>query len=43
MTKISMKRFNKVVELKLPTEHEHVMLSLWRLGLTAGSGEVHPA
>ena len=33
MIKISMKRFNKVVELKLPTEHEHVMLGLWRLGL----------
>ena len=33
MIKIRMKRCGRSVELTLPTEHEHVMVSLWKLGL----------
>ena len=33
MIKLILKRFGRTVELKVPTECEHVLLCLWRLGL----------
>ena len=33
MIKLILKRFDRTVELKAPTEYEHVLLCLWRLGL----------
>ena len=33
MIRIKMKRYDRTVELQLPTEYEHVMVSLWKLGL----------
>ena len=33
MIKIKMKRYDRIVELQLPTEYEHVMVCLWKLGL----------
>lgn len=33
MIRITMKRYDRTVELKLPTEYEHVLVSLWKLGL----------
>ena len=29
----TMERLDHAVVLKLPTDHEHVMVALWRLGL----------
>ena len=33
MITLTMERLDHAVVLKLPTEHEHVMVALWRLGL----------
>ena len=33
MMKLILKQFDRTVELKVPTEYEHVLLCLWRLGL----------
>jgi hypothetical protein len=30
---LTMERLDHAVVLKLPTDHEHVMVALWRLGL----------
>ena len=39
MIKIKLRRFDKVVEIRLPTEREPVMVSLWRLGLDRDPGK----
>ena len=39
MIKIKLRRFDKVVEIRLPTERESVMVSLWRLGLNRDPGK----
>lgn len=33
MIRMTMKRYDRTVELKLPTAYEHVLVALWRLGL----------
>ena len=33
MITLTMERLDHAVVLKLPTDHEHVMVALWRLGL----------
>lgn len=33
MIRITMKRYNQTVELELPTDYEHVLVCLWKLGL----------
>ena len=33
MMKLILKQFDRTVELKVPTEYEHILLCLWRLGL----------
>ena len=34
MIRLTMTRLNNTVDLELPTEYEHVLVSLWRLGLS---------
>lgn len=39
MIRIAMSRFTQTVELELPTDYEHVLVSLWKLGLKRDPGK----